>query len=66
VLGAIYRYTSFGLATRAASGKAIAAIPSADGLEDDIRRAVVGILAEYEQGDPTARAYRMKLSSALY
>ena len=44
----------------------IAAIPSADGLEDDIRRAVVGILAEYEQGDPTARAYRMKLSSALY
>src|SRR3954447_4667623 len=44
----------------------IAAIPSADGLKDDIRRAVVGILTGYEQGDPTAREYRMKLSSALY
>ena len=43
----------------------IAAIPTADGLRDDIRRAVVGILATYEQGDPTARSYRMKLSSAL-
>jgi putative thioredoxin len=44
----------------------IAAIPTADGLRDDIRRAVVGILATYDQGDPTARSYRMKLSSALY
>jgi putative thioredoxin len=44
----------------------IAAIPTADGLKDDIRRAVVGILSTYEQGDPTARSYRMKLSSALY
>jgi putative thioredoxin len=44
----------------------IAAIPTADGLKDDIRRAVVGILTEYEPGDPTAREYRMKLSSALY
>jgi putative thioredoxin len=44
----------------------IAAIPTADGLKDDIRRAVVGILATYEQGDPTARSYRMKLSSALF
>jgi putative thioredoxin len=44
----------------------IAAIPTADGLKDDIRRAVVGILATYEQGDATAREYRMKLSSALY
>jgi putative thioredoxin len=44
----------------------IAAIPTADGLKDDIRRAVVGILATYEQGDPTAREYRLKLSSALY
>jgi len=44
----------------------IAAISSADGLKDDIRRAVVGILSTYEQGDPTAREYRMKLSSALY
>jgi putative thioredoxin len=44
----------------------IAAIPTADGLKDDIRRAVVGILATYDQADPTARSYRMKLSSALY
>jgi putative thioredoxin len=44
----------------------IAAIPTADGLKDDIRRAVVGILSTYEQGDATARSYRMKLSSALY
>lgn len=44
----------------------IAAIPTADGLKDDIRRAVVGILSTYEQGDATARTYRMKLSSALY
>src|SRR4051794_20906261 len=44
----------------------IAAIPTADGLKDDIRRAVVGILSSYEQGDATARSYRMKLSSALY
>src|SRR4051812_31776031 len=34
----------------------IAAIPTADGLRDDIRRAIVGILATYEQGDPTARS----------
>ena len=44
----------------------IAAIPSSDGLKDDIRRAVVGILSTYDAGDPTAREYRMKLSSALY
>jgi putative thioredoxin len=44
----------------------IAAIPSADGLKDDIRRAVVGILSSYDQADPAAKQYRMKLSSALY
>jgi putative thioredoxin len=44
----------------------IAAIPTADGAKDDIRRAVVGILSTYEQGDPIARSYRLKLSSALY
>src|SRR3954451_14327447 len=44
----------------------IAAIPTADGLKDDVRRAVVGILSTYEQGDATAREYRLKLSSALY
>src|SRR5260221_10532527 len=42
----------------------IAAIPSADGQKDDIRRAVVGILSDYPPGDATARDYRMKLSSA--
>jgi thioredoxin-like negative regulator of GroEL len=44
----------------------IASIPASDGLKDDIRRAVVGVLAEYEPGDPTAKQYRQKLSSALY
>src|SRR4051794_40356010 len=44
----------------------IAAIPTSDGFKDDVRRAVVGILSSYEQGDATAREYRMKLSSALY
>jgi putative thioredoxin len=44
----------------------IAAIATADGRQDDIRRAIVGILSTYDQGDPTARSYRMKLSSALY
>src|SRR3954452_8628530 len=44
----------------------IAAIATSDGLKADIRRAVVVILATYEQGDATARSYRMKLSSALY
>src|SRR3954468_678391 len=44
----------------------IAAIPTVHGLKDDARRAVVGILATYEQGDATAREYRLKLSSALY
>src|SRR3954453_5110115 len=44
----------------------IASIPTADGVKDDVRRAVVGILATYDQGDPTAREFRMKLSSALY
>jgi putative thioredoxin len=44
----------------------IAALPTADGLKDDIRRAVVGILSTYDQADPMAKSYRMKLSSALY
>jgi putative thioredoxin len=45
----------------------IAAIPTAeDAVRDDVRRAVVGILATYEQGDATAREYRLELSSALY
>jgi putative thioredoxin len=44
----------------------IAAIPASDGLKDDIRRAVVGVLADYDPGDPTAKLYRQRLSSALY
>jgi putative thioredoxin len=44
----------------------IEAIPEADGLKDDIRRAVIGILAELEPGDPVARDYRRRLAGALY
>lgn len=32
---------------------------------DLLRRAIVGILAEFDPGDPTARAYRRKLAAAL-
>jgi putative thioredoxin len=32
---------------------------------DDLRRAIVGILSDLDPGDPAARAYRRKLSSAL-
>lgn len=32
---------------------------------DDLRRAIIGILSDLDPGDPTARAYRRKLSSAL-
>lgn len=32
---------------------------------DDLRRAIVGILADLDPADPTARAYRRKLSAAL-
>jgi putative thioredoxin len=46
--------------------KLIEAIPEADGLKDDIRRAVIGILAELEPGDPVARDYRRRLAGALY
>ena len=44
----------------------IEAIPAADGAKDDYRRAVVGILADFEQGDEKARAYRRRLGAALY
>jgi putative thioredoxin len=36
-----------------------------DGTREDLRRAIVGILSDLEPGDPTARDYRRKLSSAL-
>ncbi|HEX5984138.1 MAG TPA: tetratricopeptide repeat protein [Solirubrobacterales bacterium] len=32
---------------------------------EDLRRAVVGILSDLDPGDPTARAYRRRLSAAL-
>ena len=38
---------------------------SAEDLRDLLRRAVVGILAELDPGDPTAREYRRRLSAAL-
>jgi putative thioredoxin len=44
----------------------LAALPSADGAQEDIRRVVVGILDELGVDDPVAREYRRKLASALY
>jgi putative thioredoxin len=38
---------------------------SAEDLRDLLRRAAVGILADLDPGDPTAREYRRKLSTAL-
>ena len=40
-------------------------LPAAEGARDDLRRAIVGILSEGDPADPTARAYRRKLSAAL-
>jgi len=37
----------------------------AEDSRDDLRRAIVGILSELDPADPTARAYRRKLSVAL-
>jgi putative thioredoxin len=36
-----------------------------DSNREDLRRAIIGILADFDPGDPTARAYRRKLSTAL-
>ncbi len=44
----------------------IAALPSADGAKDDIRRVVVGILDELGVENPLARESRRRLASALY
>jgi putative thioredoxin len=44
----------------------IAALPSADGAKDDIRRVVVGVLEELGVGHPLARDARRRLASALY
>lgn len=38
---------------------------SAEDRRDLLRRAVIGILAEIDPGDPTARTYRRRLSAAL-
>jgi putative thioredoxin len=44
----------------------LALIPDAnDDSRDDLRRAIVGILADIDPADPTARTYRRKLSAAL-
>ena len=44
----------------------IAALPSADGASDRIRRVVVGLLEELGVEHPLARESRRKLASALY
>jgi putative thioredoxin len=44
----------------------MAALPSADGAKDDIRRVVVGILDELGVEHPLARETRRRLASALY
>jgi len=44
----------------------LAAFPSADGANDELRRVVVGILDELGVDDPLAREYRRKLAAALY
>lgn len=37
-----------------------------DGTQEDLRRAVVGILSELDPADPVAREYRKRLATALY
>jgi putative thioredoxin len=44
----------------------IAALPSADGARDDVRRVVVGVLDELGVDHPLARESRRRLASALY
>jgi putative thioredoxin len=44
----------------------LAALASADGHRDDVRRVIVGILAELGPDDPLARESRRKLAAALY
>jgi len=44
----------------------IAALPSADGAKDEIRKVVVGILDELGVEDPLARETRRRLAAALY
>ncbi len=44
----------------------LAALPDADGLRDDVRRVVVGVLDGLGVEDPRAREYRRRLAGALY
>jgi putative thioredoxin len=45
----------------------LAAVEEADdGTREDLRRAIVGILSEGDQTDPSAREYRRRLAAALY
>jgi putative thioredoxin len=51
---------------QAALDALLGAFRSADGVSDDLRRVVVGILDELGVEDPLAREYRRKLAAALY
>jgi putative thioredoxin len=44
----------------------LAALPSADGAQDDVRRVIVGILDDLGVEHPLARESRRRLASALY
>ncbi len=44
----------------------LAALPSADGARDDLRRVIVGVLDELGVESPLAREARRRLASALY
>jgi putative thioredoxin len=50
--------------SRARNGDATGDL-DADEVRDLLRRAIVGILSDLDPGDPTARAYRRRLSAAL-
>lgn len=39
---------------------------AADGTRDELRRVIVGALAELDPGDPVAREYRRRLATTLY
>lgn len=40
--------------------------PAGEETREDLRRAVIGILSEGDQADPSAREYRRRLATALY
>ena len=52
---------------RPRSTRLLEAIADADEqTREDLRRAVIGILSDGDQADPTAREYRRRLATALY